>query len=89
MKVMHDPLDNLPVSRSWVTLVLNYFHARTYLALVMPFIAKTADSHYLVALIISKLFPTRGMSSIYRVRNIIPPVVLLTSHNGLLKPWLS
>jgi len=43
----------------------------------MSFISKTKDIHCLVALIISKLFPARSMSSTYKVRNIIPVVLLI------------
>jgi len=55
----------------------------------MSLISKTGDSHYLVALIIAKLFPTTGMSSTYNVKNIIP-LVLLTytkwSSEAMVKP---
>uniref|UniRef100_A0A7C9CXP6 Secreted protein n=1 Tax=Opuntia streptacantha TaxID=393608 RepID=A0A7C9CXP6_OPUST len=39
---------------------------RTYLTSLMSFISKTEDNHYL-ALITSKLFPARSMSSTYKV----------------------
>jgi len=44
----------------------------------MSLILKTEDGHYWGALIISRLFPARSMSTTYRVWNMISLVVLLT-----------
>jgi len=59
-------------------MVPDYFTPRIYLASLISFIPNTEDNHCLVALIISKLFLARSMSSTYRVMNMIPLVVLLT-----------
>ena len=52
------------------------FTLRTYLTSTMSFISKIEDNRYLVVLIISKLFLTRSISSTYRVKNIIPLIVI-------------
>ena len=59
-------------------MVPDSFILRTYMDSPMSFISKTEDSHYLVALIISTLFPTKSMSSTYKVKNMIPFIILLT-----------